>query len=61
MRVFTAVTCLMSVALLAAPSSAQTIGAPLPELDVSKWYNIPELTPEDLRGKAVLFEVFRTW
>ena len=33
--------------------------APLLELDVSEWINHPGLTPDDLRGKVVLIEVFQ--
>ncbi len=42
------------------PAAAQ-VGAPLPEIKAVKWYNTPPLTNEDLHGKAVLVEVFRTW
>lgn len=33
--------------------------APLLELEVSEWLNHEGLTPEDLRGKVVLIEVFQ--
>lgn len=53
-----------ALAVLAAtslcPVAAQA-GQPLPEIRAVKWYNTPPLTNEDLHGKAVLIEVFRTW
>jgi hypothetical protein len=33
----------------------------VPELNALKWYNTAPLTLEDLKGKAVLLQVFRTW
>jgi peroxiredoxin len=46
--------------LLASTGRAQ-LGAPPPELDVVRWLNTPALSFEELRGKAVLLEFFRTW
>ena len=41
-------------------AAAQDAG--LPGLDqAARWYNTPPLTQDDLKEKAVLFEVFRTW
>src|SRR5688572_25157187 len=51
---------LASIALLAAAASAQ-IGSPPPELVAARWMNAPPLSLEELRGKAVLIEIFRTW
>ena len=42
-------------------ATAQDIGDPVPELEPVKWYQSPPLTLEQLRGKAVLVVVFRTW
>ena len=50
------------VALVASQAAtAQRIGEAAPALDAVKWYNTPPLALEQLRGKAVLVEVFRTW
>ncbi len=47
---------------LAAPSHAQApIGKPPPEFKGSKWYNTAPISLDDLKGKAVLVQVFRTW
>ena len=47
---------------LAAPSAvAQRVGETVPEFTAVKWYNAPPMRFEDLRGKAILLEVFRTW
>jgi len=47
---------------LASASAAVTPGDERPpELDPVKWYNTPPLALEQLQGKAVLVEVFRTW
>ena len=52
---------LLVVVALAPSSAAQRIGLAPPELEAVKWYNSPELSLEDLRERAVLIEVFRTW
>lgn len=57
---------LAAVALLAtfgpAPAlAASGEGTAPPELKAIKWYNSPALSLEDLRERAVLIEVFRTW
>jgi hypothetical protein len=48
---------------LAAPAGdkSTSAGGPLPELNALKWYNTAPLTLADLKGKAVLLQVFRTW
>jgi hypothetical protein len=47
---------------LAAPAKAQGgTGKPPPEFKATKWYNTAPITLEDLKGKAVLLQVFRTW
>jgi len=38
-----------------------TVGGTMPEFEALKWYNTPPLSIEDLKDKAVLIEVFRTW
>jgi hypothetical protein len=48
-------------ASLAAPLGAQNIGAPAPKIEAVRWYNTPGFEIEDLKGKAVLVDVFRTW
>jgi len=45
----------------ASPLQAQAVGKPAPEFGQGKWYKSPPLTMEQLRGKAVLIVVFRTW
>jgi len=37
------------------------VGKSPPELKATKWYNVAPLTLGDLKGKAVLLQVFRTW
>jgi len=53
--------CLVATAVaLVAPLRAQE--AALPGFDsATKWYNTPPLLEVDLKQKAVMFEVFRTW
>ena len=47
---------------LTAPAPAQDVaGKPPPELKGSKWYNTAPISLDDLKGKAVLIQVFRTW
>jgi len=41
-------------------ASAQ-VGETPPELGAVKWYNAPPLALEQMQGKAILVEVFRTW
>ncbi len=45
---------------LASTAGAQ-VGEKPPELEAVKWYNTPPLALEQMLGKAVLVEVFRTW
>jgi len=56
---------LLSLALVATvaatAASAQSIGQRPPEIKAVKWYNTPPLALEQLQGKAILVEVFRTW
>lgn len=50
----------LALAALVTPAPAQ-VGSKPPELEAVKWYNSPALTWEQLQGKAVMLEVFRTW
>lgn len=54
-------TIVVAAATLAASPDAQRTGEAPPALEAVKWYNTPPLALEQLRGKAVLVEVFRTW
>ena len=58
MRSFLAVAVLATTPLVAA---SPQVGRVPPEMKVAKWYNTPPLTLEQLTGKGVLIEVFRTW
>lgn len=50
------------LALAATTAHAQkNLGEPMPVLEAVKWYNTPPLAMEQLQGKAILVEVFRTW
>ena len=40
---------------------ASLVTAALGRVSAVKWYNAPPMRFEDLRGKAILLEVFRTW
>ncbi|HTE06882.1 MAG TPA: hypothetical protein VK824_11855 [Planctomycetota bacterium] len=44
-----------------APLQAQSVGSTAPEFVPARWYKSAPLTLEQLRGKAVLIVVFRTW
>jgi hypothetical protein len=47
---------------VASPARAQdAVGSPPPEFKGSKWYNTAPISLDDLKGKAVLIQVFRTW
>ena len=37
------------------------IGKAPPEFKADKWYNTAPLSLDDLKGKTVLIQVFRTW
>ena len=53
---------LVALATVALTSTAPAqAGQVPPKLDAVKWYNTPPLALEQLRDKAVLVEVFRTW
>ena len=52
----------LGLSLFLAPTiDAQELGQRPPALEAVKWYNTPPLALEQLQGKAVLVEVFRTW
>ena len=63
MRTLFAPLALSAIAFFASapPVHAQSVGSPAPEFVPAKWYKSPPLTMEQLRGKAVLVVVFRTW
>ena len=42
-------------------ASGDQIGKAPPELKAEKWYNTAPISLEDLKGKTVLLQVFRTW
>ena len=42
-------------------SAGAQVGETPPEIQAVKWYNTPPLALEQMQGKAVLVEVFRTW
>ena len=60
MRILIAGLAAVAATALALPQHAQ-IGQKPPALEAVKWYNTPPLALEQLQGKAVLVEVFRTW
>lgn len=43
----------------AAPTAAQS--GTMPDFSGATWLNSPPLSVEDMEGRAVLVEVFRTW
>lgn len=57
-------TLILGLALAALSSTARAedpVGQVPPEFKATKWYNTAPLSLEDLKGKAVLLQVFRTW
>ena len=52
----------LALVALAVPAHSQdAVGKPPPEFKATKWYNTPPISLDDLKGKAVLLQVFRTW
>ena len=54
----------LGLALTALPTLVRTedaVGKSPPEFKATKWYNTAPLSLDDLKGKAVLLQVFRTW
>jgi hypothetical protein len=52
----------LALAALAVPAKAQGgIGQPPPEFKGTKWYNTAPISLDDLKGKTILIQVFRTW
>ena len=54
-------TAVVAIAFLSSGIGAQQLGETLPAIEAVKWYNTPPLALEQLQGKAILLEVFRTW
>jgi hypothetical protein len=52
---------LAALALTATANAQAGVGSAPPEFKASKWYNTAPITLDDLKGKAVLIQVFRTW
>jgi len=46
--------------VVSSPAAAQASGT-MPSFEGATWYNTPALSMEDLEGRAVMVEVFRTW
>lgn len=42
------------------PTAAQEPGT-MPDFAGATWFNTPALSIEDMQGRAVMVEVFRTW
>ena len=42
------------------PTAAQEPGT-MPSFEDATWFNTPPLAMEDMEGRAVMVEVFRTW
>lgn len=53
----------IAASVTAAPvfASDSPVGTTPPEIEAVKWYNTMPLSFEELKGRAVLVEVFRTW
>jgi hypothetical protein len=51
----------VSLALALSGAADGTTPKPAPEFKPDKWYNSVPITLDDLKGKAVLIQVFRTW
>jgi hypothetical protein len=49
-----------ALAFAAAPS-AHAQGGTMPDFSGATWLNTPPLSTQDMEGRAVLVEVFRTW
>lgn len=47
--------------LLSSGGPASPAGGSLPEFDAIKWYNTVPISAADLKDKALMIEVFRTW
>ncbi|MFK5955107.1 MAG: hypothetical protein QM477_01540 [Planctomycetota bacterium] len=46
--------------VVSSPATAQVSGT-MPSFEGATWYNTPALSMEDMEGRAVMVEVFRTW
>jgi hypothetical protein len=51
----------VSLALALSGVAESTADKTPPEFAPDKWYNTAPLKLDDLKGKAVLIQVFRTW
>jgi len=52
---------LSSIVLALAAASPRGDASELPDFDATLWWNSIPLTLEQLRGRAVFVESFRTW
>lgn len=54
-------TLIVGAALALAAAPAATAQGSMPEFENATWLNTPPLSTQDMEGRAVLVEVFRTW
>jgi hypothetical protein len=53
---------LVAAAFMAAPARAAVgVGDSAPEMDGKEFINTPKVTLKDLRGRVLIYDIFRTW
>lgn len=51
-----------AVAVFAAPAHAGVgVGDSAPEMEGKEFINTPKVTLKDLRGRVLIYDIFRTW
>jgi hypothetical protein len=61
-RSLVAALALAASSLLAAPSEAGVkVGDPAPEMEGKEFINSKPITVKGLRGRVLLYDIFRTW
>lgn len=53
---------LAAAAFVAAPARAAVgVGESAPEMEGKEFINTPKVTLKDLRGRVLIYDIFRTW
>jgi hypothetical protein len=54
--------CFAAAAFVAAPARAAVgVGESAPEMEGKEFINSPKVTLKDLRGRVLIYDIFRTW
>ena len=51
----------LAMAMMAVPALATEVGDDAPGFEGKEYVNTPEVSMKTLKGRVILYEIFRTW